>query len=135
MSTCGSPMMGGKRRKTRKMKGGMGYGFGGTIGTAGPQWNSSWGGEVTKAGVPVYDSADPQRGQGRRRRKSKKASKKSRKGKKKTMRGGAQWQSVAGVGYGYTGSGSRGLADPTAYASKVPPMGGPSQNPDGAYRP
>lgn len=181
--TCGGPMMGGKRRKTaRKMKGGMGYGFGGTIGTAGPQWDSSWGGEVTKAGVPVYDSADPQRGgaeklyvkpkgmsilsaravgalepikskkgvdtdrfdivtqsevkkaeseKGGRRRKSKRKTK--GKGKKKTMRGGAQWQSVAGVGYGYTGSGSRGLADPTAYASKVPPAGGPSQNADGAY--
>lgn len=128
--------MGGKRRKsgkkTRKMKGGMGYGFGGTIGTAGAQWNSSWGGEVTKAGVPVYDTAD-RPAVGGRRRKSRKASKKSRKGKKRTMRGGAQWQSAAGVGYGYTGSGSRGLADPTAYASKVPPAGGPSQNPDGAY--
>lgn len=139
MSTCGSPMMGGKRRKgTRKMKGGMGYGFGGTIGTAGPQWDSSWGGEVTKAGVPIYDTADRPTVGGRRRKSrkaSKKASKKSRKSKRRTMRGGAQWQSVAGVGYGYTGSGSRGLADPTAYASKVPPAGGPSQNPDGAYRP
>lgn len=130
--TCGS-LMGGRRRrnKTRKMRGGMGYGFGGTIGTAGPVWNSSWGGEVTKAGVPVYDSADPQRGSSRRRK-----SKKSKKGGKKTrkMRGGASWQSVAPVGYGYTGSGSRGLADPTAYASKVPPAGGPTQNPDGAYQ-
>jgi hypothetical protein len=114
------------------MRGGMGYGFGGTIGTAGPEWSSSWGGEVTKAGVPVYDSADPQRGA---RRKSRKGTKKSRKGGRKTrkMRGGAQWQSAAGVGYGYTGSGSRGLADATAYASKVPPSGAPSQNPDGAY--
>lgn len=131
-------MLGGKKRKggkrhTRKMRGGMGYGFGGTIGTAGPQWDSSWGGEVTKAGVPIYDTAD-RPAVGGRRRKSKKATKKSRKGKKKTMRGGAQWQSVAGVGYGYTGTGSRGLADPTAYASKVPPQGAPSQNPDGAYR-
>ncbi len=125
--------MGGKRRKTRKLKGGMGYGMGGTIGTAGPVWNPSWGGEVTKAGVPVYDTAD-RPAVGGRRRKSRKATKKSRKGKKRTMRGGAQWQSVAGVGYGYTGSGSRGLADPTAYASKVPPAGGPSQNADGAYR-
>ena len=131
--------MGGRRRKgskkTRKMKGGMGYGFGGTIGTAGPQWDSSWGGEVTKSGTPVYDTAD-RPAVGGRRRKSKKATKKSRKGKKRTMRrmrGGAQWQSVAGVGYGYTGSGSRGLADPTAYASKVAPAGGPSQNADGAY--
>lgn len=135
--TCGSSMPGGKRRKgsrkTRKMKGGMGYGMGGTIGTAGPVWNAAWGGEVTKAGVPVYDTADRPAVGGRRRRKSKKATKKSRKGKKRTMRGGAQWQSVAGVGYGYTGSGSRGLADPTGYASKVPPAGGPSQNADGAY--
>lgn len=128
--------MGGKKRKgskkTRKMKGGMGYGFGGTIGTAGPQWDSSWGGEVTKSGTPIYDTAD-RPAVGGRRRKSKKATKKGRKGKKKTMRGGAQWQSAAGVGYGYTGTGSRGLADPTAYASKVPPQGAPSQNADGAY--
>lgn len=126
-------MMGGKRRKTRKMKGGMGYGFGGTIGTAGAKWDSSWGGEVTKAGVPVYDTADrPAVGGRRRGRKSRKASKKSRKGKKRTMRGGAQWQSAAGVGYGFTGTGSRGLADATAYASKVPPAGAHSQNLDGA---
>lgn len=133
-------MGGRRRRRTQKkgMKGGMGYGFGGTIGTSGPVWNSSWGGEVTKAGAPVYDTADPQRGQGRRR-KSRKGSKKSkkggRKGSKKTrkMRGGAPWQSVGAVGHGYTGSGSRGLADPTPYASKVAPAGGPTQNPDGAY--
>lgn len=127
--------MGGKRRRnrTRKMRGGMGYGFGGTIGTNGPQWNSSWGGEVTKSGAPVYDTADPQRGSSRRKsrktRKGKKAGRKTRK-----MRGGASWTSVAPVGYGYTGSGSRGLADATAYASKVPPAGGPVQNPDGAYQ-
>jgi hypothetical protein len=62
--TCGS--MGGSRRKNRKLRGGMGYGFGGTIGTAGPVWDSSWGGEVTKAGAPVYDTA--QRGSSRRRK-------------------------------------------------------------------
>ena len=126
--------MGGRRRTQKKggkkMRGGMGYGMSGTIGTAGALYAPSWGGEVTKAGTPVYDTLDPQRGSSRRRK-----SKKSRKGGKKTrkMRGGAQWQSVAGVGHGYTGTGSRGLADATAYASKVPPAGGPSQNPDGAY--
>jgi len=125
--------MGGRRRRrtqkkgSKKMRGGMGYGMSGTIGTAGALYTPSWGGEVTKAGTPVYDTLDPQRGSSRRRRKSKK-SRKTRK-----MRGGAQWQSAAGVGYGYTGTGSRGLADPTAYASKVPPSGAPSQNPDGAY--
>ena len=129
-------MMGGRRRRRsqkKTMKGGMGYGMSGTIGTAGAVYSPSWGGEVTKAGVPVYDSADPQRGSARRK-KSKKASKKSRKSRRRTMRGGAQWQSVGAVGYGYTGAGARGLADATAYASKVPPSGAPAQNPDGAYR-
>lgn len=129
---CGNPLAGGIRHRTKKnkkLRGGMGYGFGGTIGTAGPVWNSSWGGEVTKAGTPVYDSADPQRGSSRRR-KSKKGGKRR---KTRKMRGGAQWQTASTVGYGYTGSGSRGLADPTAYASKVP-GGGPTQNPDGAYQ-
>jgi hypothetical protein len=128
--------MGGRRRRTqkkgKKMRGGMGYGMSGTIGTAGALYTPSWGGEVTKAGVPVYDTLDPQRGSARR--KSRKGAKKSRKTRKtRKMRGGAPWQSVGAVGYGYTGSGSRGLADATAYASKVPPSGAPSQNPDGAY--
>lgn len=135
-STCGA---GGRRktRKTRKMKGGMGYGFGGTIGTNGAQWDSSWGGEVSKTtGEPIYDSgARPASVTGGRRRKSKKSMKKSKKAhrRRRTMKGGASWQSVADVGYGYTGQGARGLADPTGYASRVPPAGGPSQNADGAY--
>ena len=183
-----TPSTGGRRRsrrsrRTRKMRGGMGYGFGGTIGTAGPVWDSSWGGEITKAGTPVYDTADPQRGSARRRRggaeddlvdviasktemsedvaraagaidtmtrkeaeekgykilgPAKKGSSRRRKSKKtsrrrKTMRGGAGWQSVGGVGAAFKGEGSRGLADFTGYASKVPPAGGPTQNPDGAY--
>ncbi len=134
--TCGGSFTGGRRRRSAKkkaMKGGMGYGMTGTIGTAGALYAPSWGGEVTKAGVPVYDSADPQRGSSRRK-KSKKASKKSRKSRRKTMRGGAQWQTVSTVGHGYTGSGVRGIATHEAYASKVPPSGGPTQNHDGAYR-
>ena len=186
--SCSISSTGGRRRsrrsrRTRKMRGGMGYGFGGTIGTAGPVWDSSWGGEITKAGTPVYDTADPQRGSARRRRggaeddlvdviasktemsedvaraagaidtmtrkeaeekgykilgPAKKGSSRRRKSKKtsrrrKTMRGGAGWQSVGGVGAAFKGEGSRGLADFTGYASKVPPAGGPTQNPDGAY--
>lgn len=112
-----------KTRKTRKLRGGMGYGFGGTIGTAGPEWNSSWGGEVTKSGQPVYDTADPQRGSSRR---------KSRKGKgKRKMKGGASYQNVASVGASFTGNGSRGLADYSPYASKA---GGAPQGPDGVSR-
>lgn len=138
--TCGTPLMGGRRRKTRKvrkMKGGMGYGFGGAMGTNGPVWDASWGGEVTKSGEPVYDTADRPPVTGGRRRKSKKATKKSKKGgrRRRTMRGGAQWQSIAPAGGGFTGEGSRGLANWTGYDSKVPVAGGPSQNPDGAYSP
>ena len=200
--SCSAPSTGGRRR-SRKMRGGMGYGMSGTIGTAGAVYAPSWGGEVTKAGAPVYDTADPQRGSSRRRksrrggadddmvdviasksempedvaraagaietmsrkeaeekgykilgpasrpsvartvsshgarrRKSSKKSKKTgRKSRRKTMRGGAQWQSVGAVGAGFKGEGSRGLADYSAYASKVPPAGGPGQNPDGAFRP
>lgn len=131
--------MGGRRRRTQKkrkaMRGGMGYGFQGPMGTNGPVWGAAWGGEVTKSGAPVYDTADPQRGSGRRKsRRGKKSKKGSRKGRR-TMRGGAQWQSAGAVGYGFTGSGERGLAGATAYAAKVPPSGAPVQNLDGAYRP
>jgi hypothetical protein len=129
--SCG--MTGGKRRR-RTMKGGMGYGFGGAMGTNGPVWDASWGGEITKAGAPIYDTADRPAVGGGRRRKSKKAKKGGK--RRRTMRGGAQWQSVAPAGGGFTGQGSRGLADWTGYDAKVPPAsGGPVQNPDGAYRP
>lgn len=67
---CGSSRS-RRRRVSRKLKGGMGYGFGGTIGTAGPVWDSSWGGEVTKSGTPIYDTADrPSVTGGRRHRKT-----------------------------------------------------------------
>lgn len=132
-------MMGGRKHK-KTMRGGMGYGFGGAMGTNGPVWNSSWGGEVTKSGEPIYDTASRPPVTGGRRRPSKKSKKVSKKAKKsrrstrrKTMRGGAQWQSVAGTRAEYVGSGERGLINVSAGASKVPPPGAPSQNPDGAY--
>jgi hypothetical protein len=92
------------------MRGGMGYGFGGTIGTAGPVWDSSWGGEITKSGQPIYDTADRPPVTGGRRRKSRKASKKSKKTKsrRRSMKGG---MSVAHASAGFAGTGSRGLAD------------------------
>jgi hypothetical protein len=113
--TCGSPM-GGRRRKTskkgksRKLRGGMGYGFGGTIGTAGPEWNSSWGGETTKAGVPVFDSADPQRGSARRRKSRKLTKKGAKRGARRHTRKQRGGMSVAHASSGYTGTGVRGLA-------------------------
>lgn len=138
--TCGS-MLGGRRRKSKKggktgarrrtMRGGMGYGMNGTIGTAGALYSPSWGGEITKSGEPIYDTADRPAVTGGRRRKSKKGGKKMR---RRTMRGGAQWQSVAPAGGAFTGAGERGLLSLTGYDSKVPVAGGPAQNPDGAYR-
>ena len=135
-------MLGGRRRKSKKggktgarrrtMRGGMGYGMNGTIGTAGALYSPSWGGEITKSGEPIYDTADRPAVTGGRRRKSKKGSKK---GRRRTMRGGAQWQSVAPAGGGFMGQGSRGLADWGGYNAKVPVEGGPLQGPDGAYRP
>lgn len=110
------------------------------MGVNGPVWDSVWGGEVTKSGEPIYDTASRPPVTGGRRRKSKKTkmTKKSRKGRRstrrRTMRGGAPWQSVSGTRAEYVGSGERGLINVSAGASKVPPSsGGYSQNPDGAY--
>lgn len=116
--------MGGRRRRNKKstkrtrrrIRGGMGYGMSGTIGTAGPVWGSSWGGETTKSGEPIYDTAD-RPAVGGRRRKSRKASKKSR---RKSMRGGG---SIGVVGAGFAGTGARGIADYKPYASNLPPGG------------
>ena len=59
---------------------------------------------------------------GGRRRKSKKSKKAGRrKSRKFTKRGGG---SVSSVGYGYTGTGARGLANVTAYNSNPIPPGG-----------
>ena len=127
--SCGMP--GGRRRKT--MKGGMGYGFGGAMGTNGAVWNSSWGGEITKSGEPIYDTAERPPVTGGRRRKSKKSKKGGK--RRRTMRGGAQWQTIAPAGGSFTGAGERGLLSLTGYSSRVPVEGGPAQNPDGAYRP
>jgi hypothetical protein len=113
--------MGGKKRKSRKQRGGMGYGFGGTVGTAGPVWNQSWGGEITKSGEPIYDTADrPPVTGGKRRRKTRKG--KSRRRATRRMRGGG---SVANVGYGFAGTGARGIADAVGYPSNLPPAGFP----------
>ena len=124
MSQPAAPAMGSARRrksrkgskKSRRMRGGMGYGFGGTIGTAGPVWDSSWGGEVTKAGAPIYDTLDRPPVVGGRRRKSKK-SKKSRRGRRRTMRGG---MSIAHASAGFAGTGERGLANYQDVGSSQP---------------
>lgn len=127
---------GGKRR-SRKMKGGAGYGFGDpiTVGTLAVVPNSTStpmkpDGTVD-AKFAAADSATNSTIGGRRRsRKGKsKKSKKSRKSRKtRKMRGGAGNVNVAGVRYGFTGptDGVRGgIAPATAEPSRVggAPMG------------
>ena len=102
-------MMGGRRR-SRKMRGGNGYGFGEPIAVGALRV------EPNMTSVP--DGA-PYKPQGGRRRKSRKG-KKSRRSRRRTMRGGG---SVGGVGYSCTGEGSRGLADHSAYVPNAPPGG------------
>lgn len=103
--------MAGGRRHTRKMRGGNGYGFGGAI-TPGAL-------EVLPNMTSVPDGAPYKPMGGRRRRRSRKG--KSRRSRRtRRMRGGG---SVAGVGYSFTGAGSSGIADHTAYPSNLPPGG------------
>lgn len=110
--TCGAPVGGRRRRsrRTRKHRGGNGYGFTGeTIGTAGMVHNANM--TSTPDGKPYTPLG------GRRRRKSRKGSRKSR---RKSRKGGG---SVSSVGYGFTGEGSRGLADATGYNANPMPNG------------
>jgi hypothetical protein len=146
MSTCGAnARLSGGRRRTRKMRGGTFYGFAGGVGntSAGPQWNAV----ENLAANPVNGRLIPNDGSemkatklGGRRRKSKKATRKGgkhRKGHRRSrkMRGGASYQSVAGVGAAFKGEGVAGLGNYSPYASKVPPSGGPTQGADGVYQP
>jgi hypothetical protein len=103
-----------RRRKTRKFRGGNGYGFTATPGDVINAGNIAWTPNMTSVpdGKPVVGSVT-----GGRRRKSKKGKRASR---KRTMRGGG---SVANVGYGFAGTGARGIADAIPYASNLPPAG------------
>ena len=138
-----TPMMGGKHRKghkTRKVRGGAGYGFGSAItpGTLEVVPNST--------STPMDPSGkvlpDPYSTQGsgnastlmggkRRTRKTKKGGKKSRKTKKggrrnRKMKGGMYGANgvvnSAGAGYGFSGTTpgvTGGIAPATGYASRV----------------
>ena len=105
----------GGRRRTRKMRGGNGYGVGQPIAVGALEYVPNM--------TSVPDGAAYKPSGGRRRRKSTKRGGKHLKGHKgrtRKMRGGG---SVANVGYGFTGDGARGLANQTAYASNLPPGG------------
>jgi hypothetical protein len=99
----------GGRHRTRKMRGGNGYGVGQPISVGALEYVPNM------TSVPDGAAYKPIGG---RRRKSRKG-KKSRRTRRR-MRGGG---SVANVGYGFTGDGARGLANQSAYASNLPPGG------------
>jgi hypothetical protein len=109
MSTCGASPFGGRRR-SRKLRGGNGYGVGQPISVGSLEYVPNM------TSVPDGAAYKPTGG---RRRKSRKG-KKSRRSRRRTMRGGG---SVANVGYGFTGDGARGLANQTGYPSNLPPSG------------
>lgn len=109
-SQCGA----GRRRKSgKKTRRGGGYGF-----------NMDTPIGVGAASVTPNNTSDvgkPLTGQtaAARRRRSKKGGRKSR--RRTVRRGGG---SIATVGYGYTGTGARGLADATGYVANPPgPVG------------
>jgi hypothetical protein len=102
--------MAGGRRHTRKMRGGNGYGVGQPISVGALEYVPNM--------TSVPDGAAYRPMGGRRRRSRKGKSRRSRRTRR--MRGGG---SVAGVGYAFTGAGSHGLADHSAYTPNLPPSG------------
>ena len=104
-------MSGGRRRRTRKMRGGNGYGFGGAIAPGAAEWDANM--------TSVPDGA-PYKPLGGRRRRSRKGKGKSRRTRRRSMRGGG---SVGAVGASFGGTGSRGMADYLPYESRPPPTG------------
>lgn len=120
--SCG--VMGGRGR-SRRMRGGM-FGVTGNAITAGAL---EYGGAYTGAADPKTGAAVPDpalkgtplegsyTGLGGRRRSRK--SRKGKKGSKRTrkMRGGAEYLSAQNAGYGFTGTGSAGLANATPTSS------------------
>jgi len=105
----------GGRRRTRRMRGGNGYGVGQPISVGSLEYVPNM------TSVPNGAAYSPSGG---RRR----SSRKGRKTRRRRMRGGG---SISGVGYSFAGEGSRGLADYSAYNPNPPPGGAfaiPSSN-------
>lgn len=108
----------GGRRRSRRMHGGNGYGFGAPIAV---------GALAVEPNMTSVHGGAPYTPTGGRRRRHKSRKGKSRRSRRRTMRGGG---SVSGVGYSFTGSGSNGLADFGGYESN-PPVGGAFAIPTG----
>jgi hypothetical protein len=114
------------------MRGGM-YGFTGPL--AGTSAGAGWGGVANTANDSQTGAVKPEYampGGGRRRkgtRKSRKGGKSRMSRRRRTMRGGARYDNPASGGYGFTGTGSAGLANATGYSTH--PQGGPQPGVNG----
>ena len=112
----------GGRRRSRKMRGGNGYGVGEPIAVGALEYVPNMTSVPNGAAYRPTGGRRSTRTSMVRRRRSTKKGGKHRRGHKGTrkMRGGG---SVANVGYSFTGDGARGLANHSAYTSNLPPGG------------
>ena len=127
MSTCGASSFGGRRRRSRKMRGGNGYGFGEPIAVGALRVMPNMTSKPDGAAYTPISGGRRRRSRSTRNLGFRKGKKAGRRTRRRSMRGGG---SVAGVGYGFTGDGARGLANQTAYPSKLP-VGGDFAIPTG----
>ena len=101
-----------KGGRSRKMRGGNGYGVGKPISVGALEYVPNM------TSVPDGAAYKPTGGRKGKSRKGKSRSRKTRRTLR--MKGGG---SVSNVGYGFAGDGARGLANHSAYASNLPPGG------------
>ena len=101
MSACNPKATGGNR--SRKMKGGNGYGFGGAIAPGAAIWAAN----NTSAGAGDTPMLAPAGGRRRKSRKTKRGVRRRRRNTRK-MKGGLR-EAVASTGF--AGTGVRGMAD------------------------
>jgi len=104
-----------KGGRSRKMRGGNGYGVGKPISVGALEYVPNM------TSVPDGAAYKPTGGRRGKSRKGKGRSRRTRKTRRTLrMKGGG---SVSNVGYGFAGEGSRGLANYGGYASNLPPGG------------
>lgn len=136
-------MWGGSRKRRgvirhKKMRGGMySIEFDPSIGTGAAGFKFVPNDAIDGAGNPIQEPIMPKVG-GRRRRTGKKGTRKGKKSRRvtrrrRTMRGGAEWQSISGTRAEWMGDGSAGLPTFVAGNSNIG-TSGHVQNPDGGYR-
>lgn len=129
MTQCGNPMAGGRRRRSRKMKGGNFYGVGAAIAPGAIEYtkvanlSAKPDGTLGPADTGAMNGGRRRSRHSRRSRRGKASQKgkilygdifrggKKRSTRRRKMYGGASQMLPAKASAGFTGEGSRGLAD------------------------